>query len=92
MASDDKFTASGKEGDLVILLDTSSEPLPGEKGGNQLRASYEEDETTRWLYTHSRMNYNNWRRFRASGEEGELAGSSVPAVSLKRENILRCEK
>jgi hypothetical protein len=34
MASDDKFTASGKEGDLVILLDTSSEPLPGEKGGN----------------------------------------------------------
>ena len=32
MASDDKFTASGKEGDLVILLDTSSEPLPSEKG------------------------------------------------------------
>jgi hypothetical protein len=46
----------------------------------------------RWFYTHSRMNYNNWRRFRASGEEGELAGSSVPVVSLKRENILRCEK
>ena len=36
----------------------------------------------RWLYTHSRMNYNKLRRFRASGEEGELAGSSVPVVSF----------
>ena len=59
--------------------------------GNWLKASFEEDETTRWLYTYSRINYN-CRQFRASGEEGESAGSSIPAVSLKLENTLRCEE